>query len=58
MPTPNETQEQVHSIMLRVGGKSFRCTCGCNCFHHPKNKTEVYECNACGTWYVEDTDDT
>ncbi len=39
------------SITVRVGGKPFRCPCGCNVFHHPGGRTYVYECNACGTWF-------
>jgi hypothetical protein len=27
------------SIMPKVGGKSFCCTCGANVFHHPKMLT-------------------
>lgn len=35
-------------VMVRIDGKSFRCQCGCNVFHHPDPKQpNLYECNAC-----------
>lgn len=34
---------------LKIGGKSYRCDCGCNVFHVPDfEKPNVYRCNACG----------
>ena len=38
------------NILLKVGGKSFRCDCGCNVFHHIDDWDEYY-CNSCGTGY-------
>ena len=38
-------------VMVKIGGKTFRCHCECNVFHHPKERPDVYECNACGEWY-------
>lgn len=45
----------VKSIMIRERGadRSFRCSCGCNVFHHPEERTDRYECNACGAWYFD-----
>lgn len=40
------------AIMLKVGGKPFRCECGANVFHHPPEKPKAFECNGCGTWWV------
>ena len=47
----NESSEQVESILVKVNGKPFRCHCDANCFHHPKDRPDVFECNACGEWY-------
>lgn len=42
----------VKTIVLKVAGKSFRCRCGANCFHHPdKENLDLYTCNSCGTSY-------
>ena len=42
----------LHQFMLKVGGKHFRCECGCNVFHKPDDADlELYECNSCGNWY-------
>jgi len=42
----------LENFMPRVGGKSFRCECGCNLFHKPdKMHQEIYECNGCGARY-------
>jgi hypothetical protein len=49
-PVTNTTEAQ-RNIMVRVGGKSFRCDCGCNVFHAGKQPL-TYICNACGTGYV------
>jgi len=44
-------------IILRVGGKRFRCTqCGANVFQHPEGEPDVYRCNGCGTKYEADED--
>lgn len=40
--------------MLTVGGKSFRCECGCNVFHKGKYKG-LWICNGCGTEYGDET---
>lgn len=40
------------STQLTVGGKPFRCECGCNVF---TLKDRVYSCNACKSTY-EDPD--
>jgi len=44
---------EAKSVMLYVGGskESFRCICGCNCFH--KLASSRYACNACGETYTE-----
>lgn len=41
--------------MIREWGNEtfFRCDCGCNVFHHPAERPDRYECNACGAWYHE-----
>lgn len=42
----------VKTITLKVAGKSFRCRCRANCFHHQdKENLNVYTCNSCGTSY-------
>jgi len=39
----------LNEFMVRIGGKSYRCGCGCNVFHKPdKDDLDLYECNACG----------
>ncbi|SOY65634.1 conserved hypothetical protein [Cupriavidus phytorum] len=45
------------NIMLRVGGKPFRCHCGCNVFHHPEDMPRAYECNACEALYEADDEE-
>jgi hypothetical protein len=47
-------QEETKNIMLKVGGKPFRCHCGCNVFHRPEDRLDAYECNACETLYEGD----
>ena len=42
---------EIANVLIEVDGKSFRCDCGCNVFHHPELKPEIYECNACGARY-------
>lgn len=38
----------LENFMLRIGGKPYRCECGCNVFHKPDNKRlDLYECNGC-----------
>jgi len=43
--------EPAGNILLKVAGKPFRCSCGCNVFHHPPNNSDVYACNACDLCY-------
>lgn len=47
-----EANEQPRNILLKVAGKSFRCSCGCNIFQKldPDNENE-YTCNACHATY-------
>ena len=42
------------SSILNVGGKSFRCSCGCNVFHEGDEKG-LWVCNACKTEYADET---
>lgn len=43
---------KIESFTLTVGGKSFRCQCGANCFHKPdRNDLDKYRCNSCNTTY-------
>jgi predicted SprT family Zn-dependent metalloprotease len=38
----------LHNFTLRVGGKPYRCACGCNVFHKPdREDLGLYQCNAC-----------
>ena len=39
--------------MLWVGGKHFRCHCGCNVFSEYKtgDNKRIFECHACGSEY-------
>lgn len=42
------SQAVLHNFILKVGGKSYRCDCGCNVFHKPDRKRlDLYQCNAC-----------
>lgn len=37
------------NVMVKIDGKSFRCACGCNVFHHPEPADRsLYQCNGCG----------
>jgi len=52
------TKEQIKkheknpNILLKVNGKSFRCHCGCNVFHHNEEyDTDIFECNSCHEIY-------
>jgi uncharacterized protein with PIN domain len=64
IPEENVDSSELH--FLSNMGKSFRCECGCNVFHHPRNLEEyvhllqegkvksakdIYLCNACGVVY-------
>lgn len=44
----------VHTYMLRLPMKerSFRCDCGCNCFHKRVGEPNRYICNACDAEYT------
>lgn len=43
---------KVENFMPKINGHHFVCNCGCNVFHKPDDKRlNIYECNACGTWY-------
>lgn len=40
-------EEEILNFTLKVAGKPFRCSCGCNVFHKPeKENPEKYECIA------------
>jgi hypothetical protein len=41
--------------MLKINGKRFYCSCGCNVF--TKYDKEKYRCNSCETCYETDYDD-
>lgn len=41
-------------VIVRVGSKLFRCSCGCNVFRHPQGKPDTYQCNGCASQYVAD----
>lgn len=52
-----------NNVMLKIKGKHFRCSCGCNVFGDYVNdkmskllyKGEaMYKCNACGEIYAGD----
>ena len=38
-------------VMVSIGGKSFRCACGCNVFRHPDADPNLYKCNSCNEVY-------
>jgi len=45
----------IESYIIKLSDKThFRCLCGCNVFHHPKNNEDEYECNACKIIYREE----
>jgi hypothetical protein len=48
-PTPVlDADGKRKDFMLTVGGKPYRCLCGCNVFHKPDaSNPNIYECNAC-----------
>ncbi len=36
-------------VMVRIDGKTFRCTCGCNVFRKPDpTDAKLFVCNSCG----------
>ena len=43
----------MESHILKVGGKHFRCSCGCNVFHDVGVKG-LYICNACSSQYANE----
>ena len=58
-----EEPKEAHNsagVMVYLNGKNkpaFKCTCGCNVFHHPDMGTKeetlrTYDCNACDTRYI------
>lgn len=52
-PDDSTEEEKKRAYMVKVGGESFRCDCGCNVFHKPRPQRdpELYVCNACDTAY-------
>ena len=39
-------------VVVRVAGKLFRCSCGCNVFRHlDPDYPDEYTCNSCGATY-------
>lgn len=38
-------------VMVKISGKSFRCSCGCNVFRHFEGDPKLYQCNACEVLY-------
>jgi len=47
--------DEPKDILISVGGKPFRCECGCNVFRHPSNLPEdryKYVCNSCRLTYT------
>lgn len=53
MSESNRTTEQrAEDVIVKIDGKSFRCACGANVFHHPNGDDKsIYKCNACGEMY-------
>lgn len=39
------------SSFVKIEGKSFKCNCGCNLFHHEYEDKNIYTCNACSQEY-------
>jgi len=48
-PQPVQTADgAIENFILRIGGRPYRCQCGCNVFHKPdRSHLDLYECNAC-----------
>jgi hypothetical protein len=46
-----ESAAKTGNFILKVADKPFRCSCGCNVFHHPPSDPEVFACNACDLCY-------
>ena len=53
-PETKKRREQgpwgAEDVMCKIGGKSFRCSCGCNVFK--KAPPDRFKCNGCGAVYV------
>lgn len=55
-----EEKREVKPVMVYLNGRgkpAFKCSCGCNVFHHPEIGEEretlrTYICNACNTQYI------
>ena len=45
--------EKNPNILLKVDGKPFRCSCGCNVFHH-EDDDSIFICNLCETNYISE----
>jgi hypothetical protein len=46
--TPVMKDGKLENFMLKIGGKSYRCKCGCNVFHKPDDRRpDIYRCNSC-----------
>jgi len=39
------------SSFINIDGVNFRCSCGCNVFHHEYADESIYTCNICNTEY-------
>jgi hypothetical protein len=48
---PVEVETIPEDVMPKVGGKSFRCECGCNVFRVAVSDSSVYVCNSCQARY-------
>lgn len=49
-----DSDGNVESFTLTVGGKDFFCRCGCNVLYKPnKNDLSIYKCNCCGTTFKD-----
>jgi hypothetical protein len=45
-------QQKKEDHIVRINGKAFYCSCGCNVFHHPDDSDDnLWQCNACETQY-------
>ena len=49
----SETVKVRENFMPTVGGKPFRCSCGCNVFHKANYDRHIYICNACEVAYTD-----
>jgi len=47
---PEQTAQE--NFIIRIAGKVFRCSCGCNVFQkRDPDFPEEYTCNSCGATY-------